>query len=76
MTRTIKLNAKKNNKLTIISTIRLIRSCETSSSVFKTTWPTPLVTSPTEPSVCGQRLASGRPFSIFFLKGSVLKSTL
>ena len=40
MTITIKLNAIKNNKLTIISTIRLIRPCETRSSVFKTTWPT------------------------------------
>ena len=38
MTRTIKLNAIKNNKLTIINTIRLIRPCKTSSSVFKTTW--------------------------------------
>ena len=35
MTRTIKLNAIKNNELTIISTIRLIRPCETSSSVLR-----------------------------------------
>ena len=49
MTRTIKLNTIKNNKLTIISTIRLICPCETSSSVFKTTWPT-LHSSPVLPS--------------------------
>ena len=56
MTRTIKLNAIKNNELTIISTIRLIRPCETSSSVFKTTWPT-LHSSPVLP-------ASGSPFRL------------
>ena len=58
MTRTIKLNAIKNNELTIISTIRLIRPCETSSSVFKTTWPT-LHSSPVLPS--RRYMASGWP---------------